>query len=72
MTVDSVFSFLVQFSATDVGRGILIAVAVASLKSIPRLLHWLVSAIRNAPERIFMGALDFIDRRTSAKGEGLL
>lgn len=72
MTVDSVVSFLVQLSNTDVARGILIAVAVGSLKNVPRFLQWLVSAICKAPERILMGALAFIDRRASTKSEGPL
>ncbi|QHK22538.1 hypothetical protein GU243_23510 (plasmid) [Pseudarthrobacter psychrotolerans] len=49
MTVDSVISFLVQFSGTDVGRGVLIGVAIGSLKSVPRLLRWLASVICKAP-----------------------
>lgn len=72
MTKDSVIAFLVQFAGTPVGVGVLTAVAISAVKSVPRLLRGLFTGICRAPERILMGVLNVIDRKASAKGGGLL
>lgn len=72
MTIDSVTALLLAWSASPLGIGVLTGVIVAGVLSLPRLIRWFIRGIISAPERMLIGALNFIDRRTSAKHQGLL
>ena len=72
MTIDSVTALVLAWSASPLGIGVLTGVIVAGVLSLPRLIPWFIRGIISAPERILIGALNFIDRRTSAKHQGLL
>jgi hypothetical protein len=72
MTIDSVTALVLAWSASPLGVGVLTGVIVAGVLSLPRLIRGSIRGIISAPERILMGTLNFIDRRTSAKHQGLL
>ena len=72
MTIDSVTALVLAWSASPLGIGVLTGVIVAGVLSLPPFIPWLIRGIISAPERILIGALNFIDRRTSAKHQGFL
>ena len=72
MTIDSVTALVLTWSASPLGFGVFTGVIVAGVLSLPRLIRWFIRGIISAPERILMGTLNFIDRRTSSKYQGLL
>jgi hypothetical protein len=72
MTIDSITALALAWSASPLGVGVLTGVIVAGVLSLPRLIRWFIRGIIGAPERILMGTLNFIDRRTSSKYQGLL
>jgi hypothetical protein len=72
MTLDSVTALVLAWSASPLGVGILTGVIVAGVLSLPGLIRWFLRGVVSAPERILMGTLNFIDRRTSAKYQDLL
>lgn len=70
MIIDSaVVGFLAEWGNSPLG--ILTALILGLLRSIPKLMGGLVRGIRNAPERILMRVLDAMDRRASSKSGGL-
>lgn len=71
MTIESLITFFVQ-SAPMVGAGVLTALAISTVRSIPRLLRGLFVGITEAPERILLGVLNAIDRRASNRNGDLL
>lgn len=72
MTIDSVIAGALAWGNSPLGVGVLTAVILAGVRFLPRLLHRFIRGVSNAPEGMLMGALNFIDRRTSSKSEGLL
>ena len=72
MTIDSVTALVLAWSASPLGIGVLTGVIVAGVLSLPRLIRWFLRGVVSAPERILMGTLNFINRRTSAKYQDLL
>ncbi|WP_157356960.1 hypothetical protein [Arthrobacter sp. U41] len=76
MTVDSVISGALEWSDSSLGDGVLdgvlTGVIVAGVFSLPRLIRRFIRGVISAPERMLMGALNIIDRRTSSRNQGLL
>ncbi|MET3937072.1 hypothetical protein ABIE00_005188 [Arthrobacter sp. OAP107] len=73
MTIDSaVVGFLAEWGNSPLGIAVLTALVLGTLRSIPKLLSGFIRGLRNTPERILMGVLEAIDKRTSSKSDGLL
>ncbi|MCM0618015.1 hypothetical protein MOD31_18480 [Paenarthrobacter sp. TYUT067] len=72
MTIDSVISGALARSDSSLGNGVLTGVIVAGVLSLPRLIRRFIRGVITAPERMMMGALNIIDRRTSSRKQGLL
>lgn len=71
MTMESLIAFFVQ-TAPTVGAAVLTALAISTLRSIPRLLRGLFVGISEAPERILLSVLNALDRTASNKNGDLL
>lgn len=72
MTIDAVLALALAWSASPLGVGVLTGVIATGVLSLPRLIRWFIRGMISAPERILMGTLNFIDRRTSSKYQDLL
>jgi hypothetical protein len=72
MTMDSVIAEAVAWGSTTLGVGAATGLIVAVGRATPRLTRRLIRGISSDPERMLVGALNRIDRKTRSGPDFLL
>ncbi|EMY36011.1 hypothetical protein D477_001344 [Arthrobacter crystallopoietes BAB-32] len=72
MSMDAAAAWLIGWISSPLGTAIVAPLVVVFILGLPKIFRNLMSAVLHAPDRLLMGIVHIVDRKMSAKTDGLL